>query len=81
MTAPKRPVGRPRIHPPRTTPIGTHGGRREGAGKRPEIDGGVKISIRLPGLVDARYRDAAARNGTTASALMRAVLEREAPPS
>lgn len=55
---------------------GTHGGRREGAGRKPI---GPAIQIDLPPEVVTLYDMAAQERGTTRAGLMREVLEKHAP--
>lgn len=82
MTAPKRPVGRPRIHPERVP--GPHGGPRKGAGRPvavPDLADGVRVTIRVPAALLARVDAKAAAEGVGRSEGVRAALELYAPPA
>ena len=81
MTAPKRPVGRPRIHPERVP--GPHGGRRKGAGRPagPDLLDGVRVTIRVPAALLARVEARAEADGLGRSEGVRAALDRYATPS
>jgi hypothetical protein len=81
VTAPKRPVGRPRIHPERTP--GPHGGRRKGAGRPPgpDLADGERLTVRVPGALLARVDARAESDGVGRSDAVRAALELYAPPA
>ena len=84
MTAPKRPVGRPRIHPERTAPPGPHGGPRKGAGRPvavPDLADGVRVTIRVPAALLVRVEARAEADGLGRSEGVRAALELYAPPA
>jgi len=79
VTAPKRPVGRPRLHPERAP--GPHGGRRKGAGRPagPDLLDGVRVTVRVPAALLARVEARAEADGVGRSEGVRAALEFYAP--